>query len=121
RRARSSCAWRDEWVIVVTNGRRTSPPAPLLRGEGSTPVANRQDGCLCPPLRGEGGRRSGEVSHSLTPPAAILARGGCRRGPCAVAARSCPTCYPLGAPRDRPPQRRHRATRVSSAGLAASR
>jgi|GEM_PF-1535927 len=43
----------------------TSPPTPLLRGEGSqiTCVADRWNGHLCPPLVGEGGRRPGEVPN----------------------------------------------------------
>src|SRR6185312_1143588 len=52
----------------------TSPPAPLLGGEGSTHVANWQDGRLVPPLLGEGGRRPGEVRRQpeTSPPAPLL-------------------------------------------------
>jgi hypothetical protein len=55
-------------------GELPPPLTPPPQGEGSTPDANWQDSRLVPPLRGEGGRRPGEVRRQpeTSSPAPLL-------------------------------------------------
>ena len=73
------------WAAMVQICGRTSPPAPLPRGEGrQNRGAQRRSGRSGPPLVGEGGRRPGEVARALTSPGPSPPR---RRAYCSRAKR----------------------------------